>query len=176
MDSSLALVKSRISYLIRTPGEVRSLTTPQMRGIFIDSFWVVIYYSLIRPINSPVMKKRISDLVSFPIDIRNLFCCYTFSGVPKPANFDQPTLIRSVVRLVRQLIRQFNETDIVYVRNIRSNKSTIYNVECRSIAVASAVKSTFAGLVKSAKPPAYLKGVSRIYLLRRILMWSKCDL
>ena len=33
-------------------------------------------------------------------------------------------------------------------------------MECRSIAVATAVKSTFAGLVKSSKPPSYLKNVS----------------
>ena len=82
------------------------------------------------------------------------------SGLAKPVKIDQPSLIRSVVRCIRQMIQPFNETDVIYVRNIRSNRTGVFNVECRSIAVASAVKSTFAGLVKSTHPPAYLKGVS----------------
>ena len=58
------------------------------------------------------------------------------------------------------MIRSFNSTDVVYVRSIRNTKTGVFNVECRSIAVATAVKSTFAGLVKSSKPPSYLKNVS----------------
>ena len=61
------------------------------------------------------------------------------------------------------MISAFNASDIIYVRSLRNSKAGVMNVECRSIAVASAVKSTFAGLVKSANPPSYLKNVSIFY-------------
>ena len=75
---------------------------------------------------------------------------------------DQPAPIRSVVNVVRKMIPAFNSGDIVYVRNLRNSKNGTFNVECRSIAVASAVRSTFASLVKSAHPPGYLKSVSKL--------------
>ena len=64
-----------------------------------------------------------------------------------------------MVKLVKKMIPQFNNGDIWYVRCPRTGKNGVLNVECRSINVASAVKSTFAGLVKSEKPPSYLKNV-----------------
>ena len=62
--------------------------------------------------------------------------------------------------VVRKMISAFNSGDVIYVRSLRNSKAGILNVECRSIAVATAVKSTFASLVKSNNPPAYLKNVS----------------
>lgn len=81
-------------------------------------------------------------------------------GVPKPVTADQPVLIKLVVGVVRKMIAAFNSSDIIYVRSLRNSKSGVLNVECRSVAVATAVKSTFANLVKSAHPPAYLKNVN----------------
>ena len=83
-----------------------------------------------------------------------------FLGLPKPKDNDQPLLIESVVRVVKKMIPQFNATDIKWVRTLKAGRGGVFNVECRSIAVASAVKSTFAGLIKSERPPSYLKNVS----------------
>ena len=85
------------------------------------------------------------------------------SGVPKPASTEQPVLIKVVVGVVRKMIAAFNSTDIIYVRSLRNSKAGVLNVECRSVAVATAVKSTFANLVKSGNPPTYLKNVSDSY-------------
>ena len=87
---------------------------------------------------------------------------FFYEGVPKPANADQPVLIRIVVGVVKKMISAFNSGDVIYVRSLRNSKAGVMNVECRSIAVAQAVKSTFAGLVKSTHPPSYLKNVSWI--------------
>ena len=70
-----------------------------------------------------------------------------------------------MVKLVKKMIPQFNNGDIRYVRCPRTGKNGVLNVECRNINVASAVKSTFAGLVKSDKPPSYLKNVGYIFFL-----------
>ena len=85
-------------------------------------------------------------------------------GIPRPKSTDLPSLIAIVVKLVKKMIPQFNNGDIRYVRCPRTGKNGVLNVECRSINVASAVKSTFAGLVKSERPPSYLKNVSYVYL------------
>ena len=58
------------------------------------------------------------------------------------------------------MIPQFNNDDVKWVRSPKGGKTGVLNVECRSINVATAVKSTFAGLVKSDRPPSYLKNVS----------------
>ena len=96
------------------------------------------------------------------IPLLNSFIDVFYEGVPKPANADQPVLIRIVVGVVKKMISAFNSTDVIYVRSLRNSKAGVMNVECRSIAVAQAVKSTFAGLVKSTHPPSYLKNVSWI--------------
>ena len=70
-----------------------------------------------------------------------------------------------MVKLVKKMIPQFNNGDIRYVRCPRTGKNGVLNVECRNINVASAVKSTFAGLVKSDKPPSYLKNVGSVSCL-----------
>ena len=64
------------------------------------------------------------------------------------------------------MIPQFNNSDVRYVRCPRTGKNGVLNVECRNINVATAVKSTFAGLVKSDKPPSYLKNVGSILFLK----------
>lgn len=95
------------------------------------------------------------------LECSTIYIIRLFSGVPKPASADQPVLIKIVVGVVRKMISAFNSGDIVYVRSLRNSKAGVLNVECRSVAVATAVKSTFANLVKSANPPAYLKNVSK---------------
>ena len=72
------------------------------------------------------------------------------------------------------MIAAFNSGDIIYVRSLRNSKTGILNVECRSIAVASAVKSTFASLVKSTNPPAYLKNVSNLFYVPIIFKMIEC--
>ena len=93
-----------------------------------------------------------------------------FSGLPKPKARDQPTLIASVVRIVKRMIPPFNSGDIKYVRNLKAGRGGIFNVECRSVAVATAVKSSFANLIKSDSPPSYLKNVRRNYFCLPIIM------
>lgn len=39
----------------------------------------------------------------------------------------------------------------------------IFNVQCRSVTIATLVKSTFASLVKSDDPPEYLEDISISY-------------
>ena len=72
------------------------------------------------------------------------------------------------------MIAAFNSGDIIYVRSLRNSKTGILNVECRTIAVASAVKSTFASLVKSTNPPAYLKNVSNLFYVPIIFKMTEC--
>lgn len=84
--------------------------------------------------------------------------------MPKSKATDQPSLIATVVRIVKRMVPPFNNTDIKYVRNLKTGKGGVFNVECRSVAVATAVKSAFANLVKSDSPPTYLKNVSMVYM------------
>ena len=84
------------------------------------------------------------------------------SGMPKTKATDQPNLIASVVKIVKRMVPPFNSTDIKWVRSLKTGKGGVFNVECRSVAVATAVKSSFANLVKSDSPPTYLKNVSII--------------
>ena len=79
--------------------------------------------------------------------------------MPKPKTADQPSLIASVVKIVKRMIPPFNNGDIKWVRTLRAGKGGVFNVECRTVAVATAVKSSFANLIKSDNPPSYLKNV-----------------
>ena len=119
------------------------------------------------------------ELVLDEISICTLSSCFDFLrsmilkvhiidllGIPRPKATDQPSLIAVVVKLVKKMIPQFNNGDIRYVRCPRTGKNGVLNVECRNINVASAVKSTFAGLVKSDKPPSYLKNVGYVSCLK----------
>lgn len=70
------------------------------------------------------------------------------------------------------MIPQFNNDDVKWVRSPKGGKTGVLNVECRSISVATAVKSTFAGLVKSDRPPSYLKNVSDLLFVVMSFLWS----
>ena len=76
---------------------------------------------------------------------------------------DQPILIDQVASFVRQFLPTFTNEEIVYVRSMRSPKMGIFNVQCRSVTIATLVKSTFASLVKSDDPPEYLEDISISY-------------
>ena len=82
------------------------------------------------------------------------------AGQPKPKTVDQPILVDEVARFVRQFLPSFPNDDIIYVRSMHSAKIGIYNVQCRSAAIATLEKSTFANLVKSDDPPDYVGDVS----------------
>ena len=94
------------------------------------------------------------------------------SGMPKPKVTDQPNLIASVDKIVKRMVPPFNHADIKWVRALKTGKGGVFNVECCNVAVATAVKSAFANLVKSDSPPTYLKNVSivcRCFSFRRQL-------
>ena len=72
-------------------------------------------------------------------------------------------LAAQVANYVDQFVKEFSVDDIQYVRSMRSAKTSIYNVQCRSVTMANLVKSTFASLVKSDEPPEFLGNVSISY-------------
>ena len=85
------------------------------------------------------------------------------AGHPKTRITDQPVLAAQVVRFVDQFVPDFVADDILYVRSMRSTKTGLFNVQCRSVTKAQLVKSTFASLVKSDNPPDFLGDVSISY-------------
>ena len=72
-------------------------------------------------------------------------------------------MVAEVANYVDQFVKEFSADDIQYVRSMRSAKTSIYNVQCRSVTMANLVKSTFASLVKSDEPPEFLGNVSISY-------------
>ena len=76
---------------------------------------------------------------------------------------EQPNLVNEVGSFVRHFLPDFKNDHIVYVRSMRSAKMGIYNVQCRSAAIATQVKSNFASLVKSDDPPDYIGDISISY-------------
>ena len=72
-------------------------------------------------------------------------------------------LTAKVVNFVSQFVPDFSADDVQYVRSMRSPKTSILNVHCRSVTRATLVKSTFASLVKSDEPPEYLNDISISY-------------
>ena len=84
-------------------------------------------------------------------------------GQPKTRTTDQTLLAAQVVNFVSQFLPDFSAEDILYVRSMRSVKTSIFNVHCRSVTRATLVKSTFASLVKSDDKPDYLEDVSISY-------------
>ena len=93
--------------------------------------------------------------------VSSSFC--PVSGHPKTRITDQPVLCAQVVRFVDQFVPDFVTEDILYVRSMRSMKTALYNVQCRSVTKATLVKSIFASLVKSDDPPDFLGDVSIAY-------------
>ena len=83
--------------------------------------------------------------------------------MPKTRSTDQTLLTAKVVNFVAQFVPDFTSEDVQYVRSMRSPKTSIFNVQCRSVTRATLVKSTFASLVKSDDKPDYLEDVSISY-------------
>ena len=83
--------------------------------------------------------------------------------MPKTRSTDQTLLTAKVVNYVAQFVHDFTSEDVQYVRSMRSPKTSIFNVQCRSVTRATLVKSTFASLVKSDDKPDYLEDVSISY-------------
>lgn len=70
---------------------------------------------------------------------------------------------KQVLSFVKQLSTGITLDDIIWVRVVRSTTNQVSNVECRTVAVAQLIKSAFATLVKSDKPPAFIGQVSICY-------------
>ena len=79
-----------------------------------------------------------------------------FSGIAKPASVEQPELIAIVLGFVQKFVPEFSAADIIWVRSMRTSKLGVLNVQCRSVVMASKVRSTFASLVKSTPVPVYI--------------------
>ena len=73
---------------------------------------------------------------------------------------DQAHLAAIVVDYVQRFVNQFNATDLVWVRSMKASKVGVLNCQCRTVQIASSVRSTFASLIKSATPPTYLGKIS----------------
>lgn len=79
-----------------------------------------------------------------------------FSGIAKPASVEQPELIAIVLGFVQNFVPEFSAVDIIWVRSMRTSKLGVLNVQCRSVVMASKVRSTFASLVKSTPVPVFI--------------------
>lgn len=79
------------------------------------------------------------------------------SRLKKPTQDD---LRSQVLEFVKHLDKTLTLASIVWVRVLRTTQVTAYNVETVSTPVATSIKTTFAALVKSDKPPAFLGRVS----------------
>ena len=79
-----------------------------------------------------------------------------FSGIAKPASVEQPELIAIVLGFVQNFVPEFSAADIVWVRSMRTSKLGVLNVQCRSVVMASKVRSTFASLMKSTPVPVFI--------------------
>ena len=78
-----------------------------------------------------------------------------FSGITKPASFEQPYLAGIVVDYVQRFVNQFTATDLIWVRSMKASKMGVLNCQCRTVQMASTIRSTFASLIKSDAPPTY---------------------
>ena len=76
--------------------------------------------------------------------------------MPKPSSLEQEDLIAIVVKFVTKMIPTFKGGDIIWVRALKSAKVAVFNVQCKSIPIATNVKSVFAGLIKQTVPPAFI--------------------
>ena len=96
--------------------------------------------------------------------------CLIFKGVPKPASVEQPELIAVVLGFIQNFVPEFSAADIIWVRSMRTSKFGVLNVQCRSIVMASKVRSTFASLVKSTPVPAFIGKVLLILLIMLLVI------
>ena len=89
--------------------------------------------------------------------IISLYLVYLIlSGITKPTTVDQPFLIGVVLQFVQQFVPEFNASDLVWVRAMKSSKFGVLNCQCRTVMIASKVRSTFASLVKTSPTPAFI--------------------
>ena len=92
------------------------------------------------------------------------YFCYS-TGVEKPTSIDQPILIDIVLRFVQNFVPEFNAGDIAWVRSLKSSKFGILNCQCRTVVLASRIRSTFASLVKSTPIPAFIGKVLTLFFM-----------
>ena len=85
----------------------------------------------------------------------------------KPASVEQPILIGIVLQFVQQFVPEFSAADITWVRAMKSSKFGVLNCQCRTVMMASKVRSTFASLVKSKPTPGFIGKV----FFSWILLW-----
>ena len=89
---------------------------------------------------------------------------FIVSGVAKPASVEQPELISIVLGFVQQFVPEFTVADIIWVRSMKTSKLGVLNIQCRSVVMASKVRSTFANLVKAKPVPAFIGKVTLILI------------
>lgn len=97
------------------------------------------------------------------LNVVHEFFILLISGLPKPTSVDQQVLIDLVLGFVQNFVPDFNASHITYVRSMKTSKFAVLNVQCKSIPIATRVKSTFASIVKSDNKPSYIKDVSISY-------------
>ena len=83
----------------------------------------------------------------------------------KPSSMEQVDLVKIVVDFVVKMIPTFTSSEIQWVRALKSAKVAIFNVQCKSIPIATNVKSVFAGLVKQTNRPKFIGQVCLIIYL-----------
>ena len=96
--------------------------------------------------------------------ILHCFCL----GITKPASVEQPELIAIVLGFVQNFVPDFSAADIIWVRSMRTSKFGVLNVQCRSVVMASRVRSTFALLVKTTPVPVFIGKVKIIIIMFRV--------
>ena len=79
-----------------------------------------------------------------------------FSGIAKPVSVEQPELIAVVLGFVQQFVPEFTAAEVIWVRSMKTSKLGVLNTQCRSVVMASKVRSTFASLVKAKPVPAFI--------------------
>ena len=85
---------------------------------------------------------------------------FDISGISKPTSIEQAHLAGIVVDYVQRFVNQFTASDLIWVRSMKASKMGVLNCQCRTVQMASTVRSTFASLIKSANPPTYLGKIS----------------
>ena len=89
---------------------------------------------------------------------------FIVSGVAKPTSVEQPELISIVLGFVQQFVPEFTVADIIWVRSMKTSKLGVLNIQCRSVVMASNVRSTFANLVNAKPVPAFIGKVTLILI------------
>lgn len=90
-----------------------------------------------------------------------------YTGVAKPASVEQPELIAIVLGFVQNFVPEFTVAEIIWVRSMRTSKFGVLNVQCRSVVMASKVRSTFASLVKAKPVPSF---VGKVIIMFHLLI------